>query len=358
MKKKIILVYALLISVFAFAQEDDIWYRFEDNKTELIGYKDANQNIKIKPKFITLVRANKFDKIIAVAKPNKDGGFESYYLAKTGKKVGIESMHIYDNGFDCENEGYIRFRDQKIDKVGLFDGDGNVVIPPIYNDISSVHNGMMFTLQGALRRKDGEHSFFIGGLEALIDTKNNILIENFTLNEDINLYSIVIEDKNYSISPTRDYFQGKNGKTYSFINYKKEFRYWFESVFKKELAKEKIKNHFFDKVSYWDDKYGWVLVSKKDLTQGMVSDIIQKLNRAKIKNAKYNIFLEDLNKFIYESKEFVSYYDNCGDALTFKYPVMNIVVDGMNKNNEVQDHFEFLRTNKGYKLIGISIRSE
>ncbi|CUV66478.1 hypothetical protein (fragment) [Sulfurovum sp. enrichment culture clone C5] len=37
---------------------------------------------------------------------------------------------------------------------------------------------------------------------------------------------------------------------------------------------------------------------------------------------------------------------------------MNIVVDGMNKNNEVQDHFEFLRTDKGYKLIGISIKSE
>ncbi|CUV66477.1 conserved hypothetical protein (fragment) [Sulfurovum sp. enrichment culture clone C5] len=106
---------------------------------------------------------------------------------------------------------------------------------------------MMFTLQGALRRKNGEHSFFIGGLEALIDTKNNILIENFTFNEDINLYSVVIEDTNYSISPIRDYFQGKNGKTYSFINYKKEFRYWFESVFKKELENKKIKNIFLTK---------------------------------------------------------------------------------------------------------------
>lgn len=319
MKKKIIFSFMLILSIVAFAKE------------------------------------NKSDKIIAISKID-NGSYESYYITRTGKKVGIDSLYMYDNGVDCENEGYIRFRDHKIDKVGFFDNDGNVAISPIYSDASKVHNGMIFTISGK-RVKDGEMTYSVGN-EALVDIHGNTLIDNFTLNEDINLYSIVIEDKNYSISPIRDYFQGKNGKTYSFINYKKEFRYWFESVFKKELAKEKIKNHFFDKVSYWDDKYGWVLTPKKDLTQGMVSDIIQKLNRAKIKNATYQISLDDINSLIYQGKEFEPYYNICYEQIVGKYPVANAIFDGKNKGKSVQDHFEFLRTDKGYKLIGISIKSE
>ncbi len=304
---------------------------------------------------VIFAKENKSDKIVAISKIG-NGSYESYYITRTGKKVGIDSLYMYDNGVDCENEGYIRFRDHKIDKVGFFDNDGNVAIPPIYSDASKVHNGMIFTISGK-RVKDGEMTYSVGD-EALVDIHGNTLIDNFTLNEDINLYSVIIEDKNYPISPIRDYFQGKNGKTYSFVNYKKEFKYWFESVFKKELAKEKIKNHFFDKVSYWDDKYGWVLTPKKDLTQGMVSDIIQKLNRAKIKNATYQISLDDINSLIYQGKEFEPYYNICYEQIVGKYPVANAIFDGKNKGKSVQDHFEFLRTDKGYKLIGISIKSE
>lgn len=355
-RRSVFICILLLATVIVSAQENDLWYSFEDNKTELIGFKDKNGNVKIEPKFGFFTHAEKFDKIIAVSEPKSEGGFASYYLTKTGKKVGIESMYMFDMTYDCENEGYIRFK--KIDKVGLFDGKGNAVIPPIYNRISKVHNGMMFALSGAVIKRDGEHFSFVGGVETLIDVNNNVLIKDFSFDENINLYSMIIEDDNHSTSPIRDYFVGTNGKTYSFINYKKEFRYWFESVLKEELTKEKIKNHFFDKVSYWDDTYGWVSFPKKDLEAEFVQNIIAKLNKTKIKNAKYNLFLEDLNKFIYESKEFVSYYDNCTDALTSKYPVINVVVDGKNKDKSVQDHFEFLRTQDGYKLVGVSIRSE
>lgn len=359
MKRRSVFISMLLLaSVIVSAQENDLLYSFEDNKTELIGFKDMNGNVKIEPKFGFFTHVEKFDKIIAVAEPKSDGGFKSYYLTKTGKKVGSESMYIYDNCFDCESEGYIRFKDHKIKKVGLFDGDGNVIIPPVYNIISQVHNGVMFALSGAVIKRDGEHFSFVGGVETLIDINNNVLIEDFPFDENINLYSMFIEDDNHSTSPIRDYFIGVNGKTYSFINYKKEFRYWFESVLKEELTKEKIKNHFFDKVSYWDDKYGWVSSPKKDLESEFVQNIIAKLNKTKIKNAKYNLFLQDLNKFIYESKEFVLYYDNCTDALTSKYPVINVVVDGTKNNEYVQDHFEFLRTQDGYKLVGVSIRSQ
>lgn len=321
MKKKIIFSCMLILSVMLFAKE------------------------------------NKSDKIIAISKIG-NGSYESYYLTRTGKKVGIDSLYMYDNGVDCENDGYIRFRDHKIDKVGFFDNDGNVAIPPIYNDASRVHNGMIFVLQGALKRKDGEHTIFIGGLQTLVDVKNNTIIENFPLNEDINLYSMVIEDANHSIFPTRDYFQGKNGKTYSFINYKKEFRHWFESVFKKELSGQNTKEYFFDKLSYWDDKYGWVIVPKKDLTKGMFFDIKQKLKRVQIKDTTYQMSLDDINSFIYQGKEFEPFYNNCYEQIVGKYPVVDVIFDGKNKGKSVQDHFEFLRTQDGYKLIGFSIRSE
>ncbi len=358
MNKKILLSYILLFaSIITSAQENDVWYSFEDNKTQLIGFKDSNANVKIAPKFGLFTRANKFDKIIAVAEP-KSNRFESYYLTKTGKKVGVGSMHIYDNGVDCESEGFIRFRDHKTGKVGLFDGDGNVVIPPIYNDVLSVHNKMLFALQGASMRRDGEHSFFAGGVETLIDTKNNTLIKNFSLDENINLYSIATEDKKHLVSPIRDYFEGEDGTRYSFINYEKEFHYWFESVLKKELESEKIEKHFFDKVSYWDDNFGWILVQKKDLKPELVNNIRIKLKRANSKDEEYQIFLEDLNKFIYESKEFEPFFDNCNDAIKAKYPVMTVVIMGKNKGKEVQDHFEFLRTDDEYKLIGLSIKSE
>lgn len=319
MKKKIIFSCMLILSIMVFAEE------------------------------------NKSDKIIAVSKID-NGLYESYYLTRTGKKVGIDSLYMYDNGVDCENEGYIRFRDRKIDKVGFFDNDGNVVIPPIYSDTSKVHNGMMFTISGK-RVKSGELTYSTG-IEALVDIHGNTLIENFSLNENINLYSVIVEDNNHSISPIRDYFQGKNGKTYSFINYEKEFRYWFESIFQKEPTKEKIKNHFFDKVSYWDDRYGWVLVSKKDLTKGMISDIAQKLKKVQTKNTTYQVFLDDINYLIYQGKEFEPFYNKCYEQIVGKYPVADATFDGKNKNNEVQDHFEFLRTQDGYKLIGISIKSE
>ena len=37
------------------------------------------------------------------------------------------------------------------------------------------------------------------------------------------------------------------------------------------------------------------------------------------------------------------------------YPVKNVIINPKNKTDFEQDHFEFLRTENGYKLISISI---
>ena len=36
---------------------------------------------------------------------------------------------------------------------------------------------------------------------------------------------------------------------------------------------------------------------------------------------------------------------------------MNVVIENKYENKYVQDQFEFLRTENGYKLIGVSIKS-
>ena len=350
-----ITILSFLIFNCSFAQESEIWQFFYNADSTLIGFKDGKQNVKIEPKFGRISNAYKFDKIMAVSEPTEKST-KYYHLTKSGKKVGIDSLYIFDNGFDCENEGFIRFKDNKNDKVGLFDANGNIAIPAVYSAISRVHNGMLFTLKDATKIQDGEHFFWKDGTQSLIDTKNNVLIENFRLSENINLYSIKIEDNLIEKEGIRDYFEGKNGKTYSFINYEKEFKFWLETVFKSDLNSEKITYYSFKKISYWDDDKGWIMTKNNEISADVMTKIIKKLSAINDNSKVYHIFIDSLNPYIYKSKEFDLFYNNCNESIQ-KYPVMNVVLDGRKRYEYVQDQFEFLRTENGYKLVGVSIRS-
>ena len=90
----------------------------------------------------------KFDEIIAV-NDETNGKWESYYLTKAGKKFGNDSLEFYDNSPVCESEGFITFRDRKTDKAGMFNRNGDIVIPAKYNFLSKVVNGMSTGLIGA-----------------------------------------------------------------------------------------------------------------------------------------------------------------------------------------------------------------
>lgn len=354
MRKSIILLF--LVFNYSFAQESEIWHSFYNSDSTLTGFKDGKQNLKIEPKFGMISNAYKFDKIMAVSEPTEKST-KYYHLTKSGKKVGIDSLYIFDNGFDCENEGFIRFKDNKNDKVGLFDATGNIAIPADYNAISRVHNGMLFTLKDATKIQDGEHFFWKEGTQSLIDTQNNTLIDNFRLDENINLYSIRIEGKLFEKEAIRDYFEGKNGKAYSFINYEKEFKFWLETVFKSDLNSKKIMYYSFEKISYWDDDKGWIMTKNNEISTDVMTKIIKNLSDVNDNSKVYKIFNESLNPYIYETNEFALFFNNCVEAIPEKYPVMNVVIDGRKRYKYVQDHFEFLRTENGYKLVGVSIKS-
>ena len=112
------------------------WTSFWNTDSTLIGFKDKSGAIKIEPRFKGFTNARKFDNIMAVT----DEKWKSYYLTKSGKIIGRDSLHIFDNGADCESEGFIRFKDKKTDQVGMFNSNGDVVIPAEYNDLTRVRN--------------------------------------------------------------------------------------------------------------------------------------------------------------------------------------------------------------------------
>jgi len=357
--KKIIILYIFLCLNFTLsAQNKDTWISFWDKDTTHLGFKDKSGNIKIAPKFMGLTFANKFDDIIVVSEEVNET-WKSYYLTKTGKIVGRDSLYIFDNGADCENEGFIRFNDHKTDKMGCFNGDGKIVIPAEYSHLTNVRNGMIIALKDAVKEKDGEHFFWTGGKEFLIDINNKILIENFGYNDELNFYSLE-KSKEKNPDPIRDNFLGVDGQYYSFINFDKEFKEWLKNVLLTDLSKENLLKHSYDNITYWKkkDDDGWITKPKEAFMKLNYKLIKAKLLELKPANCDYHIFSESLNKFIFEANEYDQYFDNCRQAKDWINPVKNIVISPKDKNESGQDHFEFLRTKNGYKLISASSRKE
>ncbi|MDW8850331.1 hypothetical protein SD960_09530 [Flavobacterium sp. MMLR14_040] len=357
--KKIIILYIFLCLNFTLsAQNKDTWISFWDKDTTHLGFKDKSGNIKIEPRFMGLTIAHKFENIIAVSEEENES-WKSYYLTKTGKIVGRDSLYIFDNGADCENEGFIRFNDHKTDKMGCFNGDGKIVIPAEYSHLTNVRNGMIIALKDAVKEKDGEHFFWTGGKEFLIDINNKILIENFSFNDELNFYSLE-KSKEKNPDPIRDNFLGIDGQYYSFINFDKEFKSWLKNNILTDLSKENLLKHSYDNITYWKkkDDDGWITKPKEAFMKLNYKLIKAKLLELKSANCDYHIFSESLNKFIFEADEYDQYFDNCRQAKDWINPVKNIVISPQNKNESGQDHFEFLRTKNGYKLISASSRKE
>lgn len=359
MKKNIILYTFLFLSCAVFAQNKDTWISFWDKDTTHIGFKDKSGNIKIKPKFTRMTFAHKFDAIIAV---NEDinNSWKSYYLTKSGKIVGLDSLYIFDNGADCENEGFIRFRDPKTDKMGMFNGDGKIVIPALYSNLTKARNGLIVALKGAVKTKlDDEHFGWTGGKEILIDTNNKVIIENFEYENDydLNFYSLE-QSKTPTKDPLRQNFKGINDQYYSFINYDKEFKVWLKNTLLSDLSKENVLKHSFDKITYWKNPNGWIKEPKTKFIDQNYSLLKLKLEELNSEKTDYFISADGLNQFIFEEKEYENYFNNCNESKEWQYPVKNIVISSQDKDDFGQDHFEFLRTENGYQLISVSMSKD
>lgn len=346
-----------LSSLNLLGQSNDAWTSFWNKDTTLVGYKDKNGSVKIEPKFTGFTSARKFEHIIAVSEDN-NGKWSSYYLTKQGKIVGRDSLHIFDNSSDCESEGFIRFRDRKTDKVGLFNKNGDIVIPAIYNELTRVRNGMITALKGAEKKylEGGEHYSWENGHEFLIDTNNTILVDNFKLYNQLKLFTL---EKTNTPHPdtTRESFLARDGKYYSFIDFKKEFKQWIIYELQNGFTPEKLIGISHDTIT-WESSNRWVKTNKQKLITENFTIIKNGLLEILQPKTDYFISIDGLNRFMYEGTEFEKYFTNCGESKDWLYPKISIILSYRTKEDFTQNHYGFLRTDSGYKLISLSIKNE
>jgi len=352
---KYYLLFFLFMLITLNAPAQDKWTAFWNSDTTLIGFKDANGTIKIPPKFHGFTTASQFDDIIGVTE-STDDTFYNYYITKSGRVVGRDSLFIFDNSADCEHEGFIRFYDKATDNTGMFNRYGEVVIPATYSGLSKTRNGMIVALKGATKKwEDEEHPTWEGGEIILIDTCNQLLVRDFKREDHINFYSAEITPYPHPDS-IRQSFKGENGQYYSFVDYEKEFRAWLTSWLSKELTKEQLLNVAYKEITYWDEDKGWI----GELKGSYIGKHFQELKRTLLfvtdRYYEHDIFQEGLNQFIYINNDYSQYFDNCRQAKDWKYPVMSLIIHTNTESSHPQAAFDFLRTAEGYKLISVSLR--
>jgi hypothetical protein len=335
--------------------QSEVWYSYIDTTTELLGFKNSDGQTVIEPNYVLeFTQANQFNQIVSVLE-EKDGNWDSFYISKSGKNFGLDSVYIWDNLPDCEREGLIRFRDRNTDKVGFFNAQGKIVIPAEYNDAKPFINGLSLVIQNATKtcwsnevydhKNPCEHWSWVGGETMLINLKNEVLTKEISIDSSYQYHSLAIDKNNLK---DRDYFESKNG-SFSLINTKREFSNWFLSEFQNDIVNPLF---LFEKVTVWNkDQKQWIVNNDIEILENKISDLRNIVNQ--IKESNMLILENQLNNYLHNGKFFESYYDNCGQHLNNRYPVFGIGI-ATDKQNGYHEVLEFLRTAQGYKLITIS----
>lgn len=392
MRQLFSLTLSLLLTQLSFGQVRDYWIRFYDTTTQLTGYKDLKGNIKIPLKFDNLTTADTFYNIIAVNEKIGDL-YSPYYLLKNGRKVGKDSVFMFDFSYDCESEGKILFKDKKKDRVGFFDRNGVVVIPAIYNAATPFRNGYAIALKNARRKCWGEnedtlnceHLNWSGGEIVLINEKNVILVDSVKSDlANINWYSCKINDTNIDTSIYIS-IRGNQGNIYSFIDYEKEFTKWYHEIFLSAinpLNKGMLKNLLFSEILCWTKKRGWTNLNSEKYLQELSGSITkQRFQAAEFKTV--SIISQDLNKYQFDKELYRNFYNSCGIHNRDIFPLFDVMltyykkrinkfkippaghklekweISAFDKKYEFdyQEHFEFIRTNDGYKFLSESLKN-
>ena len=270
---------------------------------------------------------------------------------------GDTQIYHFDNTPDCVSEGFIRFSNRTTGKVGLMNASGDIVIPAEYSSLSRVQNGLIYALKGATKivSDDGEHHDWEGGQVLLIDINNQILIMDFTYEYALNFYSLSISNRPDPDS-LRHSFKAVDGQYYSFIDFKKEFKVWLISDLLPDLSRENLLRIAHPKITYWNDGEGWVSENQIGFIDRNYERMLAELMGVKNQTSRFNLFLGGLNPLIYESDDFKKYYNDCGEAQDWRYPVQSVVITRQSEGEMQQDHFDFLRTDEGYKLISVVLR--
>ncbi len=375
----IIFFSAFLLPGSIAAQTSDPWVWFYDT-TNLWGFKDLQGNIKVPAMFENslMSRPDTFYNIIAVSEKTSQ-----YYLLKSGKKVGLDSVYVFDWYYDCEQEGKIRFQDHKINRVGFMDKNGIPIIPAIYNYAYPFRNGLTIVCSGASlkcmdEREDGDTTNcevygWVGGIEQIINEKNEILIDSFDQGyRNLNWYSLRMNMPN---PDTSLYYTvtGRQGIAYSFVDYNKEFTQWFYSTFIPSLSEAgNVRDQLFEKVRTHMKGEGWVSHDRDafldQFPAALTSQRFQTNQLKKISMGQTYFFQFSCDKSIFKK------FNNVCGYQRDRFPAYSVSVKynklswpPPTKDNKAsleprivfdyREDFEFLRTESGYRLISASFRN-
>ncbi|MEJ7821660.1 MAG: WG repeat-containing protein [Chitinophagaceae bacterium] len=381
MRQNALILIALFLTHFSFGQTQDVWVRFYDTTKEQSGYKDLKGNIKIPAKFEAFTRADTFHYIIAVNE-KVDSSYKSYYLLKNGKKVGQDSVFMFDFTVDCESEGKIIFYDSKRDRVGFFDKNGAAIIPAIYNYASPFRNGLAIAHRNAKRKcwEEGgdttkcEHLGWEGGETILINEKNEILADTVNLNlSNIDWYSKKVNDASID---TNIYvsIKGRNNPTYSFVDFEKEFNKWYYKSFLTGINSKNhssLQNLLFFEVTFWSNKNGWTSLESKEFVKAFPTALFStRFQPNKLK--EISLSQDSFNELIFDKDIYKKYLNSCGAPNKEKFPLFNVLITYYKKRIkpigniqsdffkkyeiDYQEQFDFLRTEQGYRLLSASLK--
>ena len=96
--------------------------------------------------------------------------YGEFYVNESGF---IRRAKFFDNGADYFEEGLARTKVKG--KIGFFDKDLKIVIPPIFDFAFPFKNGISIVCMGCKSQKDGEHWSVIGGKWGTINKKGEIV---------------------------------------------------------------------------------------------------------------------------------------------------------------------------------------
>ncbi len=345
------------------------WFSRETPAGTTYGYQDASGRVRIPARFGGFTRARRFHHIAAV---REDQAPRSYYLLKSGRQVGIDSVFVFDFQFDCESEGKIRFKDPRRNRVGFLDHRGKVVIPALYNYVTPFYNGLAVGLIGARQTCDHdpdtvqcEHPGWIGGRTVLLNARHEVLINDLatvpTGSGYLNWYSLKINDPAPDTATTTT-LRVAGGDRYTFTDYDKEFRTWFYGVFvptaRTGSAAQLQALCFADLAVAARPFRGWPHFTPATLLARYGAALRLRLGGLRRGMANTSIFSGDLNKLIFSSRAFEPFLTDCGEHFRERYPVWEVMLTypaGPTKSTAShQEHFEFIRTAAGYRLLSVS----
>lgn len=336
---------------------------FIDDTNRLKGFKDSTGNVVIAPKFGFFTTAPKFNKVIAASEMEDGKKVDSYYLLRNGRKFGRDSLYIGDFTYDCESEGFIRFMDPETKLIGLFDALGRVAVPAEYSYMHIVRNGMFVGTKNAKKQylnHESEagcnHFKWVGGKTYLVNTNNEIQIEDFGSNYDLNWHSLQISDTIIS-DPKRVNYKGREGKYLSFVDSKLEFKSYLDTLLT-NLTPEKILDNSFASIVFANST-GWTSLPKHKYYEKNDDKVISSLNSINKSNFKYSISISDFTPlpehldYILENRR-----DDCGRLKKGEYPIYSLHVNKHDEKGKYlsQNRFHFMKFDKKIELISVVIR--